>query len=100
MSHLIRFISKHINDLKKIEKLATEGVYSHIRHPCYSSLILMYVGFAFLWGIVWILIPAIIFVILTILTAIREEEVMKEKFRKEYEEYMKRVPWRFIPKVF
>ena len=47
----------------------------------------------------WILIPAIIFVILTILTAIREEQVMKEKFRKEYEEYMRRVPWRFIPKV-
>jgi len=85
---------------KRIEKLATEGIYSHMRHPGYSGLILMYFGFAFSWGIVWILIPAIILVILTILTAIREEEVMKEKFRKEYEEYMRRVPWRFIPKVF
>lgn len=85
---------------EKIEKLVTEGIYSKIRHPLYLGLILMYFGFAFSWGIVWILIPAIIFVILTILTAIREEEVMKEKFRKEYEEYMRRVPWRFIPKVF
>lgn len=85
---------------KGIEKLATQGIYSHIRHPCYSGLILMYFGFAFSWGIAWILVPVIIFVILTILTAIREEDVMKEKFGKEYEEYMGRVTWKFIPKIF
>ncbi|RZN37268.1 MAG: isoprenylcysteine carboxylmethyltransferase family protein [Methanophagales archaeon ANME-1-THS] len=74
-----------------------------MRHPLYPGLILLYFGFAFMWGIVWILIPVIIFVILTILTAIREEEeVMKERFGKEYEEHMRRVPWRFrfIPTVF
>jgi len=85
---------------EKIEKLVTHSIYSKIRHPLYLGLILMHFGFAFLWGIVWILFPAVIFVTLTILTAIREEEVMKEKFGKEYEEYVRQVPWRFIPKVF
>ena len=84
----------------KIEKLVTEGIYSKIRHPCYSGLILIYFGFAFASGIIWILVPVVIFTVLTVLTAIREEEVMKDKFGKEYEEYMRRVPWRFIPKIF
>ncbi len=85
---------------EKIEKLVTEGIYSKIRHPLYISLILMHFGLAFAWGIVWILVPVVIFSILTVLTAIREEDAMKEKFGEEYEEYMKRVLWRFIPKVF
>jgi len=45
------------------------------------------------------LIPAVIFTILTYLTAIKEEELLKERFGKEYEEYARRVPWRFIPKI-
>jgi protein-S-isoprenylcysteine O-methyltransferase Ste14 len=85
---------------EKIEKLVTQGIYSKIRHPCYSGLILIYFGFAFASGIIWILVPVVIFAVLTVLTAIREEDVMREKFGKEYEEYMRQVPWRFIPKVF
>jgi protein-S-isoprenylcysteine O-methyltransferase Ste14 len=85
---------------EEIQKLATGGIYSKVRHPGYLGLILMYFGLAFSWGVVWILVPVVIFVILTILTAIREEKGMKEKFGTEYEEYMSRVPWRFIPKVF
>lgn len=85
---------------EKIEKLVTEGIYSKIRHPSYLGLILIYFGLAFSWGILWILIPAIIFVILTVLTAIREEAAMREKFGKKYEEYMRQVPWRFIPRMF
>jgi len=46
-----------------------------------------------------ILVPAVIFTILTILTAVKEETALREKFKKEYEEYAKRVPWRFIPYI-
>ena len=85
---------------EKIEKLVTEGIYSKIRHPLYLSLIMLYLGFAFSWGIVWILLPVVIFVTLTVLTAIKEEEALMEKFGKEYEKYIRHVPWRFIPKIF
>ena len=85
---------------ERIERLVTEGLYSKIRHPLYLGLILIYFGFAFAWGIIWILAPTVIFIALTILTAIREEEVMRGKFGREYEEYMRRVPWRFIPRIF
>lgn len=64
------------------------------------GLILAYFGVAF-----WFtnMIPVTILVILSvllILTALREEEYLLRKFRREYEEYMRRVPWRFIPKIF
>jgi len=85
---------------KEVKQLATSGIYSKIRHPSYLGLILIYFGFALGCGIVWTLVPAVIFSVMTYLTAIREEEVLKEKFGEEYEGYMRQVPWRFIPKVF
>jgi protein-S-isoprenylcysteine O-methyltransferase Ste14 len=66
----------------------------------YLSLIVMEFGIVIAWGIVWMLIPAIISSILTILTALKEEQSLLEKFGKQYEEYMKKVPWRMIPKLF
>ena len=85
---------------KKIRKIITTGPYSKVRHPLYSFLFLIYFGFALSWGIVWMFIPAIIFSILTYFTAIKEEEFLKKKFGKKYENYMKRVPYRFVPKIF
>jgi protein-S-isoprenylcysteine O-methyltransferase Ste14 len=46
------------------------------------------------------IIIAIIFAILHVLTALREEKNLLERFGREYEEYMRRVPWKFIPRVF
>jgi protein-S-isoprenylcysteine O-methyltransferase Ste14 len=79
--------------------LVTSGPYSKVRHPGYSGLVLIYFGFALGFGVVWMLIPAVVFTILTCLTAIKEEGYLKERFGKEYEEYAKRVPWRFIPRI-
>ena len=83
-----------------IEGLVTTGVFSKIRHPMYSSLILMYLGLAIAWGVVWMLLPFLLFSALTVLTTIKEEEFLLERFGHQYEEYMQAVPWRFIPKIF
>jgi protein-S-isoprenylcysteine O-methyltransferase Ste14 len=80
-------------------KLVTSGLYSKVRHPGYLGLVLIYFGFALGFAVVWMLIPAVIFTILTYLTAIKEEEFLKERFEKEYEEYARQVPWRFIPRI-
>jgi len=85
---------------EEITKLVTNGIYTKMRHPGYSSLILMYIGFALAWGILLIVVPALVFTVLSVLTAMREEIVLRRKFDKEYKEYMKRVPWKFIPYVF
>ena len=83
-----------------IEGLITTGVFSKIRHPMYLSLILMYLGLAIAWGVVWMLLPSVLFSALNVLTAIKEEEFLRKKFSRQYEEYMRKVPWRWIPKVF
>ena len=85
---------------QQIEVLVTTGVFSKMRHPMYVSLILMYLGLAIAWGVVWMLIPSLLFSALTVLTTIKEEEFLLKKFGYQYEEYMEAVPWRLIPKIF
>jgi protein-S-isoprenylcysteine O-methyltransferase Ste14 len=85
---------------QQIEGLVTTGVFSKMRHPMYLSLILMYLGLAIAWGIVWMLLPSLLFSTLTVLTTIKEEEFLLRRFGHQYEEYMQAVPWRLIPKVF
>ena len=83
----------------QVSKLVTSGPYSKVRHPGYLGLVLIYFGFALGFAVVWMLIPAVVFTILTYLTAVKEEELLKERFGKEYEEYARQVPWRFIPRI-
>jgi protein-S-isoprenylcysteine O-methyltransferase Ste14 len=83
-----------------VEGLVTTSVFSAMRHPLYLGLILMYLGVAIAWGVVWMLIPSLLFSALTVMTAIKEEKFLLEKFGRQYEDYMKKVPWRFIPKIF
>jgi len=88
----------HCHSLQAM-KLVTSGPYSKVRHPGYSGLFLIYFGLALVFGIVWMLIPAAIFSVLTCLTATKEEQLLRERFGGEYEEYERRVPWRFIPRI-
>lgn len=83
----------------QVRALVTSGIYSKVRHPGYTGLVLIYFGFALGFAVVWMLVPAVIFTILTYVTAIKEEELLKERFGKEYEEYARQVPWRFIPRI-
>jgi len=83
----------------QVSTLVTSGPYSKVRHPGYLGLVLIYFGFALGFAVVWMVIPAVIFTILTYLTAVKEEELLKERFGKEYEEYARQVPWKFIPRI-
>ena len=85
------------NDIKKI---ITTGMYSKIRHPIYLSLIIMNLGIALAFGIYWSLFFAIIFSIFSVLIALKEEEFLLDKFKNEYEEYIRKVPYRMIPGIF
>ena len=71
---------------QQIEGLVTTGVFSKMRHPMYLSLILMYLGLAIAWGVVWMLLPSLLFSALTVLTTIKEEEFLLRRFGHQYEE--------------
>jgi protein-S-isoprenylcysteine O-methyltransferase Ste14 len=87
-------------DSSEIGRIVAEGPYSRVRHPMYLGLVAMYFGAALAWGIVWILLPALVVSLLTVLTAFVEEKRLLERFPHEYAEYMKAVRWRLIPGVF
>lgn len=85
---------------EKVTKLALKGVYSKIRHPAYAAYILSYFGVFFILKSIWTLIPILIFSYIFYDASKKEEKFLLNKFGKEYEEYMKKVRWRFIPYIF
>lgn len=78
--------------------LVQTGVYSIVRHPLYSSLILLTLG----WSLLWSSSPGLIvsFALTLVLNgkAIREERWLREKY-SEYGRYAGRVR-RLIPWVY
>lgn len=77
--------------------LITTGIYSRIRHPMYTGVIVGLGGYVlFFAGLVFL--PAWIAVtLLYLVKSVKEEQILTGKF-PEYEEYRKR-SWRFLPHV-
>jgi len=86
--------------VEEVEKLVTTGIYSKIRHPGYLGIMLAYFGASLCLGSLPALMVASTLTALHVLTAIKEEELLLKKFGREYEEYMEKVKWRFIPGVY
>uniref|UniRef100_UPI0032175CFE methyltransferase family protein n=1 Tax=uncultured Draconibacterium sp. TaxID=1573823 RepID=UPI0032175CFE len=86
-------------NFEKSSILVKTGIFKYIRHPMYSSLLLLS------WGIFfkkpdWILLFAVISAnVLLFLTARAEEKECIDYFGKAYTEYMKETK-RFIPFIF
>lgn len=79
------------------KKLVTEGVYSYVRHPQYSGLFLITIGFLLQWPSLTTLIMWPILMFTYYRLSIKEEKDVEAIFGKQYQEYRKRVP-AFFPK--
>ena len=94
--YLLHKIGRPRQGIEDTTTLVKTGVYRYIRHPLYSSLILIAWG-AFLKEISF---PTVILVILatifSVATAMVEEKENLQRFGKEYISYMKTTK-RFIP---
>lgn len=77
-------------------KLITFGIYTRMRHPQYSGIILVALGFLIQWPTIITLLLFPFLVKMYHDLALREEKDVESKY-KEYEEYRKRVP-AFIPR--
>ncbi len=81
-------------------QLVTHGIFSYIRHPHYTSLVIIEFGLAlFFYSSVAILI-GILSIPLLIWSIIDEEQLLVRQYGNDYEQYMKKVPWRMIPHIF
>jgi len=81
----------------KGQKLVTEGIYSHVRHPQYSGLFLITIGFLIQWPSLTTIIMWPILMFAYYKLAMREEKDVEKQFGEEYAAYRNRVP-AFIPK--
>lgn len=95
-----RFHAKAHEKSKAIRTVVDTGPFAVIRHPMYLGLIAMYIGLVVAWGIVWMLIPAVFYTALIISVSIKEEKYLLQTLGAQYQEYMHKVPWRYIPGVF
>ena len=81
-------------------QLVTEGIFQYIRHPHYTSLLIVGFGLALFFCSLAALLIAIIAIPIMIWSIIDEEKLLIKQYGKEYKEYIKKVPWRMIPKIF
>lgn len=85
-------------DLKKDQILITRGPYRSIRHPMYTAIYLLYIGWALLTAN-WFLSLSWIgtFTLLTATRVKNEETMMVDRFGESYKAYMQETG-RFLPK--
>jgi len=83
-----------------IVKIVNIGFFSKLRHPLYLSAIIINLGTALAFGVVLTLLIAVASMFHWIITALREEAFLLQKFGEEYRQYKKNVRWRFLPGIF
>jgi len=84
-------------NIKRMETnvLATEGIYKYMRHPMHLGLLFVPLAIALLLGslsFILIIAPVEILIMLIMIKFVEEPEA-KNKFGKQYSNYMKQVPW-------
>ena len=81
-------------------QLITDGIFKYIRHPHYTSLLIIGFGLAFFFYSLAALLIAIIAIPIMIWSIIDEEKLLIKQYGEEYRKFMKKTPWRMIPKIF
>lgn len=90
--------SKSIDKYIETNTLCTTGIYSIVRNPCYSGIMLMCTGLLLVSHNLWLLIlPFLYWLAMTILMKFTEEKWLLDLYGQEYTLYCKRVnrciPW-------
>jgi protein-S-isoprenylcysteine O-methyltransferase Ste14 len=84
----------------KDHQLIQSGVYKHLRNPSYTGLLLISVGVAFsLCNLIAIICSMFIFTIFLNVRIKVEEKVLREQFKKEFDEYCSKT-YRLIPFIW
>jgi protein-S-isoprenylcysteine O-methyltransferase Ste14 len=94
------FITPTIQDqTDEGQKVADTGVYSVVRHPFYSSLILFFGGIT-IWLESWVGVIALLPILVVMILRIRVEERTLKATLPGYPKYMKKVKYRLLPFVW
>ena len=81
-------------------QLVTEGIFQHIRHPHYVSILIVGFGLALFFYSLFALIIAFLSIPIMVWSILDEEKLLIRQYGEEYRAYMKKVPWRLLPRIF
>jgi|TARA_R110000787_G_scaffold248717_5_gene354309 methanethiol S-methyltransferase len=87
---------KALYDAQKVHELATQGIYSYVRHPQYIGFILVMFGFLLQWPTILTLAMFPVLVVMYLRLARTEEREALAEFDDAYRRYAKTVP-PFVP---
>ncbi|NND07286.1 MAG: isoprenylcysteine carboxylmethyltransferase family protein [Saprospiraceae bacterium] len=79
--------------------VCNSGPYRIVRHPGYAGNILALPGIMLALGSVWTIIPVIVALIITVIRTMLEDNTLQEEL-SGYSDYVSRVHYRFIPRIF
>ena len=83
---------------KAKERLVTEGPFSLVRHPTYLAHSIMFSGIFFMTEVMVVgILTFTDFIIVNAVIIPLEERELLSRFGRDYEAYMKRMPYRFFP---
>jgi protein-S-isoprenylcysteine O-methyltransferase Ste14 len=72
------------------------GLYRFVRHPGYAGMIISWIGFPFLLGSVWSIIPIVMNIILLLVrTSLEDKTLIKEL--AGYSQYTQRTKYKLVP---
>ena len=81
-----------LDDALKAGELRTTGVFSMVRNPIYSAIMLVCSGLLCVVGNLWfMLLPFFYWLLMTVMVKLTEEKTLRKMFGSQYEEYCKRV---------
>jgi len=92
------YASKRI-EVQEGQKVISTGPYAYVRHPMYVGFIFMSLGFPIALGSLLAIPSGILAIILMAIRAYYEEKTLINEL-DGYEEYMQKVRYRLIPRIW
>jgi len=92
------YLSRTI-EVQENHKIVDTGLYGIVRHPMYTSTILLFLSMPLVLGSIFSFIIFLIYPIIMV-KRIRNEEEVLEKSLEGYSEYKKRIKYRLIPFIW
>ena len=81
------------------QQVVSTGLYGIVRHPMYTSTIVMFLAMPLVLGSYWATLPMVLYIPIIALR-IKDEEQLLRADLKGYMEYCDRVRWRLFPLIW
>ena len=92
------WLSRNIT-VEQGQQVVSTGLYGIVRHPMYTSTIVMFFTMPLILGSYWALIPMLFYIPIIVLRILDEEQLLHSDLAG-YTEYCAKVRWRLLPFVW